>query len=113
MIDGVKLVIVGAPVAVCTVNGELLVAVPDAVVTVIVPVVAPDGTEARSCVAVAELTVADVPLNEIEFCKGVVLNPAPDIATLVPTGPDEGMNWIIEVFPALPRPIERIFPTGS
>lgn len=63
-IVGVKLEIVGPPLApAATVNGLALVAVPFGVVTAIVPVVAPAGTLVTSCVDVAELTVAFVPLT--------------------------------------------------
>ena len=66
---GVKLVRVGAPSEppVVTVNGPLLVAEPVGVVTAIGPVVAPLGTVTTSWVAVAEDTVAAVPLNVTVF----------------------------------------------
>src|SRR5580765_5756867 len=51
-IDGVKLVIVGAP-TVATTKVAALVAEPPGAVTPIVPVVAPLGTVTTSCVAVA------------------------------------------------------------
>lgn len=63
---GVKLVIVGAPLDAVTVNEALLVADPLGAVTLMEPVVAPDGTVTTNCVAVAEVTVADVPLKLTE-----------------------------------------------
>jgi hypothetical protein len=42
-----------------------------------VPVVAPLGTFATSCVALAELTEAVAPLNFTVFELGVALNPVP------------------------------------
>src|SRR5215212_8714241 len=75
-IAGVKPVIVGAAEAL-TVNGVLLVASPNGVLTVIGPVVAPDGTVVTICVGVAELTVAVVPLNLTVFWLAVALNPVP------------------------------------
>src|SRR5438876_12377520 len=54
---GVKLVIVGAPFPpLVTVKTLVLVAVPEGAITVMVPVVAPDGTVVMICVAVAEVT---------------------------------------------------------
>ena len=64
---GVNPVIVGAPVEAVTVNESILVAEPAGAVTVIGPVVAPEGTVVTICVAVAEVTVAVVPLNLTVF----------------------------------------------
>jgi hypothetical protein len=64
-IAGVKLVMTGASEP--TVNGMVLVAVPDGVMTVIGPVVAPAGTLVAICVAVEEITTASVPLNRTVF----------------------------------------------
>jgi hypothetical protein len=87
-VAGVNPVIVGAPLAPePTVKEVELFAVPFDVETVIAPVVAPVGTAATSCVALAEVTVATVPLNLTVFWAGVELNPVPLIVTLVPTGP--------------------------
>jgi len=68
-IVGVTLVIVGAAVVllVITVKDVLLVAEPLGVVTAIGPVVAPLGTITNSWMAVAEVTVAGVPLNVTVF----------------------------------------------
>lgn len=64
-IVGVNEVIVGASCE-ATVNCVLLVTEPPGTVTAIVPLVAPVGTVATICVAVADMTVAGVPLNETE-----------------------------------------------
>lgn len=91
----------------------MLVALPDGEVTAIGPEVAPVGTETTSCVASAEVTVADVPLNVTEFELGVELNPVPEMVTELPTAPEEGINSMIEVFPAFPRPMDKMLPTAS
>ncbi len=80
-----------------TVKLPELVAVPPGVVTLILPVVAPDGTVA--VILVGEFTVneiAETPLNLTE----VVVNPVPLkfeplIVTEVPTGPEVGENELI------------------
>lgn len=95
-IVGVKPVIVGNPVALETVKGLTDVAVPAVVVMLIVPVVAPLGTVAVSWVAVAEVTVAEVPLKFTVFPLGVVLKAVPLIATEAPTGPFCGVNPLME-----------------
>ena len=73
---GVKPVIVGAAEAL-TIKLVLLVARPKGVLTVIGPVVAPDGTLVTICVGVAELIVAVVPLNLTVFWLAVELKPVP------------------------------------
>jgi hypothetical protein len=77
-----KLVIVGA-IEPVIVNADGLVAEPPGAVTAIEPVVAPVGTVVTICVAVDEVTVADVPLNVTVFWPGVALNPVPEIVTAV------------------------------
>ena len=72
---GVKLVMTGPSEP--TVKGVLLVAVPEGVVTVINPLVAPAGTDVAICVEVEPLTMALVPLNLTMFSAGVWLNPVP------------------------------------
>src|SRR5688572_26813040 len=72
---GVKPVITGTFEP--TVKGTLLAVVPDAVVTVINPVVAPAGTVVEICVALEEMTVATVPLNFTTFSEDVSLNAVP------------------------------------
>ena len=58
----------------------------------IVPVVAPDGTVATSCVVVAEVTVAVVPWNLTVLFAMVLLKPVPEIVTDAPTAPLLGEN---------------------
>src|SRR5262249_29614545 len=74
---GVKPVMVGVPELVLTVKLVALAAEPPGVVTVIGPVVAPEGTEVTIWVVVADVTVATVPLNLTVFWLAVVLNPVP------------------------------------
>jgi hypothetical protein len=83
---GAKLVIAGGGT---TVNAPLLVAVPEGVVTLSRPVVAPAGTVAW--IAVAEVTVklALVPLNATDVAP---VKPVPLIVTVVPTGPLVGVK---------------------
>ena len=113
-IVGVNEVIVGAPGVAVTVNGELLVTgEPPDTETVIVPVVAPAGTEAVRSVFDADSTVPATPLNWMEFWFKVELNPDPRIVTVVPTGPLVGEKAEIVTTPAFCRLIERILPTAS
>src|SRR5438552_542155 len=86
---GVKLVMVGG---LTTVKLLALLAVPPAVVTLIGPLVAPDGTVA--VIAVAEFTVklALVPLNRTALAP---LKLVPLIVTLVPTGPLVGVKLVL------------------
>jgi hypothetical protein len=81
------------PTPAVTVKLLALVAVPPAVVTLMVPVVAPVGTVALICVA--ELTVNDavVPLN---FTAVAPLKFAPVIVTLIPTAPLVGEKLVID-----------------
>src|SRR5262249_34124737 len=62
-LPGEKLVIVGIPLPVVTVNDEELVTLPLGQVTEIDPVVAPVGTVTCNCVVLAAVTDAVVPLN--------------------------------------------------
>jgi hypothetical protein len=82
---------VGGPV---TVKSVALVAVAPPLVTLIFPVVAPDGTVAVSWVPVGfqENVAALVPLNFTELAP---TNPEPLIVTTVPTGPLDGENDVI------------------
>jgi hypothetical protein len=75
-----------------TVKFVALVAVPLAVVTVILPVVAPDGTVVTICVAVFDVIVAVVPLN---FTEVAPVRFVPVMVTEVPTGPEVGVNEVI------------------
>jgi hypothetical protein len=75
-ISGVNPVTVGATSA-ATVKALLLVADPEAVVTLIAPVVALCGTTTPKRVVAAEVTVAATPLNRTVFSAGIGLNPVP------------------------------------
>ena len=112
-LTGLKLVIVGPPLPLVTVNETALVAVPDGAVTLTVPVVAPLGTVATTCVALADVTTAAIPLKDTAFWLAVVLNPVPLTVTFVPTGPLVGESSIIEVCEEEFRLMERRFPTAS
>ena len=85
-------VIVGDPVGV-TVKLPVLVAVPPGVVTLIRPVIAPDGTTAVICVG--ELTVKLVALVFLNFTTVAPVKFVPVMTTDVPTGPDVGTNDVI------------------
>ena len=111
-IAGVKLVTVGTPVA-PTVNAVELVAEPLGAETPMEPVVAPDGTVTTNWVAVADETVAEVPLKVTVFWLVVPENPVPRIVTVVPTGPLGGENEMIEACDEAWRPIEVTLPTAS
>jgi hypothetical protein len=78
-IVGVKLVMVGAPCDPPEVTRKFVLLVPEPVnvVTPIGPVVAPVGTLATICVAVAEVTVAEAPLNVTVFSPTVAPKPVP------------------------------------
>jgi hypothetical protein len=95
-----------------TVNGVALTALPAGDVTPIGPVVAPAGTTATSWFGVADTTVADTPLKVTAFWAAVALNPAPARVTLVPTGPELGLNRRIDTG-ALPRPMDTMLPRAS
>jgi hypothetical protein len=111
---GLILEIVGWPAPeVVTVKLELLVADPAGVVTLTVPVVAPEGTETTREVTVALVTVAVVPLNFTVSCEGVVLNAVPYIVTVLPTLPLFGLSVMTDSCWADPLEIERMFPTES
>ena len=56
------------------------------------PVVAPEGTEVVMLVAELAETVAEVPLNFTVLLAGVALKFVPEIVTVVPTPPDDGVN---------------------
>jgi hypothetical protein len=71
---------------------EALVNVIPLTVTEMVPVVAPDGTVTVSEVVVAALTTADVPLNETILFEGVELKFVPEIITVAPTAPLDGLK---------------------
>jgi hypothetical protein len=112
-IVGVKLVIVGAPLVAVTVKALLLVADPAGAVTPIVPVVAPAGTETTRLVAVADVTVAAVPLKVTALLAGVELKPVPWMVTTVPTGPVLGWKSMIETVDEAYRVTDSRLPTAS
>jgi hypothetical protein len=91
-IVGVKLVIVGVPFDAVMVKGVEGVTDPAGLVTVIVPVVAPEGTVVTIWFAVADVIVAAVPLKLTVSWLRVVLKAVPEIVTTVPTGPVFGVN---------------------
>jgi hypothetical protein len=89
--DGVKPLITG-PV---TMKLEPLVAIELPTLMETGPVVAPDGTVTTTCVVVAAATIAFVPLNATTFAAGLAAKPVPEIVTLVPTGPLDGVKPLI------------------
>ena len=95
-IVGVKLLIVGA-LELTTVKLVALEIDPAGEVTLIKPVVAPEGTLVTILVAVDEVTVAAVPLNVTVLLLGVVLNAVPQIVTEVPIVPLPGVNAISDI----------------
>jgi hypothetical protein len=74
---GEKLLIVGAGTPGVTVNGLAELTVLPPLVTEISPELAPAGTLTTNWVPVAEITVAEVPLNVTVFALGVDENPDP------------------------------------
>ena len=112
-IVGLKLEIVGAPLEVVTVNEPLLVAEPAGEVTLIGPVVAPDGTVVTICVEVAEVTIAVAPLKVTVSWLALVLKAVPLIETVVPTCPLFGVKMMIDVCVEGLREIAVRLPTGS
>ena len=89
---GLKLVIVRAGITVKVVE---LVPVWPLTVTVIVPVVAPTGTEVVILVVVLAVTIATVPLNLTILFAGVVSKFVPVIVTDVPTPPLVGLKLVM------------------
>jgi len=94
---GEKPVIVGAGLELVTVKLALLCAEPPGAVTWMLPELAPFGTLTARVVELAVATVAALfGGNVTESWDGVALNPDPKTVTIVPTGPDVGVNEIIE-----------------
>ena len=89
---GVKLVIVGAAVTVKLVR---LATVWPTMITVIVPEVAPVGTDVLIVVDVLPVMAAIVPLNFTVVFKGGELKFVPFIVTVDPTAPLVGLKLII------------------
>ena len=75
-----------------TLKSPALVAVPSGVVTEILPVVAPPGTEVLICVAEARLNVAAMPLNRTLVAP---VKFVPVTETAVPTGPLVGLKEVM------------------
>lgn len=84
-----------SPTGVVTVKSETLVAVLPATVTVIFPVDASDGIVVVMLVEVLAVTVAAVPLKFTVLADGVLLKFVPVMVTVVPTGPEVGVNEVI------------------
>ncbi|GLY05025.1 hypothetical protein Acsp01_54040 [Actinoplanes sp. NBRC 101535] len=99
-ISGDTAVTVGAGTDVNTVNVCVLVAVLPAVVTVMVPLVTPEGAVATSRVADADVTVAEVPLNFTAFDDVVVENPVPLMVTAAPAAARLGSMPLTVTVPA-------------
>ena len=87
-LDGEKLLMVGALLPV-TVKSDALVAVPVAVVSVILPVVAPLGTVAVALPSFTKAKDADVPLNRTPLTP---VKWFPLIVTVAPIAPLDGEN---------------------
>jgi len=83
-------VIVGA--ALVTLKFVALVAVPDGVESVILPVVAPFGTTAVTLTSVTNVNAAAVPLNRTAFTP---VKRAPWMTTVDPTSPPAGLKLVI------------------
>jgi hypothetical protein len=77
----------------CTVNAVALVAVPPGVAIDILPVTAPVGTVAVTCVS--ELTVNTVAVTAPNFTRAVCERLMPVITTCVPTGPEVGLKLVM------------------
>jgi hypothetical protein len=107
---GAKLEILGV-----TVKFEALVAVPAAVVTVILPVVAPLGTVV---VIEVEETTVYAALTPLNFTEDAPVNAVPVIVTAVPTGPGEALKLVMfgntvkleELFTVPPEVVTEIKP---
>jgi hypothetical protein len=96
-----------------TVNGRPLVADPAGAVTVIGPVVAFVGTVAMICVELADVIVAEAPLNETASCAAVELKPVPEIVTVVPGRAAIGLNWRTDTWDELYWEINTTLPAVS
>ena len=75
-----------------TVKSVVLVAVPPFELTVMGPVVAPEGTVVVMVVAVAAVITEKVPLNLTVLFAIVVLKFAPVIVTVIPAEPEVGVK---------------------
>ena len=109
---GVNPVMVGTSEPV-TVKDAAVVALPLGDVTLILPVVAPDGTAVVSVFAVAVVTVAATPLNLTVFWLGMAPNPVPLMVTAVPTGPPFGVKSMMVIWLGVWRVMESRLPAAS
>ena len=91
--DGLKLLITGATKVLEAAKFEALEATPPAVVTVILPAPAPDGTLAT--IVVDEITVNTTALTLLNATGVAPVKPVPVIVTAVPTPPDVGEKLLI------------------
>jgi hypothetical protein len=85
-----------------TVKSEALVTAPAGSFTLIGPLVAELGTVAVICASESTVKWAFTPLN---FTTVTPLNPLPAMVTLVPTGPDVGVNPEIASPPPPPEEV--------
>ena len=79
-----------------TVNETPEVPVPQTVVTVINPLVAPAGTVQTIRVDLLLVTTAGIPSNSTALFAGTTLNPVPMIVTVVPIALLRGENEVME-----------------
>jgi hypothetical protein len=93
--------------------GDVAVEVPT--VTVMNPLVAPEGTVTVRVVALALKTVAGTPLNFTVFADGVAPKPCPWMVTVASTGAWRGVTLKMVSVPGriLERLICMMLPTGS
>ncbi len=110
---GLNPVTVGAATPGSTVNVCELVVESEAVATVTVPVVAPDGTVTVRRVAVAAVTVAVVPLNLTVLAPVVVAKPVPPMVTFAPVAARLGFTPAIVSAPAAERVTPVTLPASS
>lgn len=101
-VAGLKLAIVGTGSVTVKPEGDVAVFAPTA--TVMVPLVAPEGTVTVNCVEVAEEIDAATPLNFTVFDAAVVLKLVPVIVTVVPSVPDVGLKPVIVGVEEEPEP---------
>jgi hypothetical protein len=87
-----------------TLKFEADATVPPGVVTLIFPVVAPCGTLILILVLASEEMVADVPLKVTFVAPDRCV---PVMVTVVPGGPDEGVNLVIAGGPGDLEPLEE------
>jgi hypothetical protein len=84
-----------------------------AVVTLMVPVVAPLGTVAVNVDADAAVTAAVTPLNLTVLLDGVAENPVPVSTTVAPGEPADGVKPTTASVPYAVRVMPVVFPAAS